>query len=180
MVRSNSSNLRPDTLMRDRLPPARQNPLATHGRTIHWVKRRPHGPEIRLLFYPQNRTSSGRPGWSTTDLPASKSDFRSGPETGHRRLARLCHDWTLAVQKISTAWRSKPTRTRRGDGLHGRSGPVASHQWCPRRVRLASDPSRICAAQRPGEGYATHLPSGFRANEAHSITPAIIAKMIRG
>jgi uncharacterized membrane protein (DUF4010 family) len=24
--------------MQDRLPPARQNPLATHGRTIHWVK----------------------------------------------------------------------------------------------------------------------------------------------
>jgi hypothetical protein len=26
---------RPDTLMQDRSPPARQNPLATHGRTIH-------------------------------------------------------------------------------------------------------------------------------------------------
>ena len=24
--------------MQDRLPPARRNPLATHGRTIHWVK----------------------------------------------------------------------------------------------------------------------------------------------
>ena len=24
--------------MQDRSPPARQNPLATHGRTIHWVK----------------------------------------------------------------------------------------------------------------------------------------------
>ena len=23
--------------MQDRSPPARQNPLATHGRTIHWV-----------------------------------------------------------------------------------------------------------------------------------------------
>src|SRR5665811_1326304 len=31
------SNQRPDTLMQDRSPPARQNPLATHGRTIHWV-----------------------------------------------------------------------------------------------------------------------------------------------
>ena len=31
------SNQRPDTLMQDRLPPTRQNPLAKHGRTIHWV-----------------------------------------------------------------------------------------------------------------------------------------------
>src|SRR5271169_4340836 len=31
----NNSNQRPDTLMQDRSPPARQNPLATHGRTIH-------------------------------------------------------------------------------------------------------------------------------------------------
>jgi hypothetical protein len=30
-----SSNQRPDTLMQDHSPPARQNPLATHGRTIH-------------------------------------------------------------------------------------------------------------------------------------------------
>jgi hypothetical protein len=39
MVRSKCSNQRPDTLMQDRLPPARRNPLATHGRTIHWVIR---------------------------------------------------------------------------------------------------------------------------------------------
>ena len=40
MARSTTrSNQRPDTLMQDRSPPARQNPLATHGRTIHWVKR---------------------------------------------------------------------------------------------------------------------------------------------
>jgi hypothetical protein len=41
MVRgSTRSNQRPDTLMQDRSPPARRKPLATHGRTIHWVKRR--------------------------------------------------------------------------------------------------------------------------------------------
>src|SRR5258708_35428489 len=34
------SNQRPDTLMQDRSPPDRQNPLATHGRTIHWVRLR--------------------------------------------------------------------------------------------------------------------------------------------
>src|SRR6266567_4480030 len=32
------SNQRPDTLMQDRSPPPRRKPLATHGRTIHWVK----------------------------------------------------------------------------------------------------------------------------------------------
>ena len=38
MARSTTrSNQRPDTLMQDRSPPARRNPLATHGRTIHWV-----------------------------------------------------------------------------------------------------------------------------------------------
>ena len=35
MARSTASNQRPDTLMQDRLPPARRNLLATHGRTIH-------------------------------------------------------------------------------------------------------------------------------------------------
>jgi hypothetical protein len=35
MVRSTCSKQRPDTLMQDRSPPARQNPLATHGRTKH-------------------------------------------------------------------------------------------------------------------------------------------------
>src|SRR5215468_161372 len=36
MARSpSSSNQRPDTLMQDRSPPTRRNPLATHGRTIH-------------------------------------------------------------------------------------------------------------------------------------------------
>src|SRR5215813_4070182 len=31
------SNQRPDTLMQDRKLTARRKPLATHGRTIHWV-----------------------------------------------------------------------------------------------------------------------------------------------
>ena len=39
MARSKSSNQRPDTLMQDRLPPDRRKPLATRGRTIHWVIR---------------------------------------------------------------------------------------------------------------------------------------------
>src|SRR4249920_3540935 len=34
---ANRSKQRPDTLMQDRTPPDRRNPLATHGRTIHWV-----------------------------------------------------------------------------------------------------------------------------------------------
>src|SRR6476469_4065274 len=43
MARSKCSNQRPDTLMQDRSPPAWRNPLATHGRTIHWVNRHPGG-----------------------------------------------------------------------------------------------------------------------------------------
>src|SRR5215471_12838663 len=39
MARStNRSNQRPDTLMQDRKPTDRRNPLATHGRTTHWVE----------------------------------------------------------------------------------------------------------------------------------------------
>ena len=42
MARSTTrSNQRPDTLMQNRSPPARQNPLATHGRTIHSGHSRP-------------------------------------------------------------------------------------------------------------------------------------------
>jgi hypothetical protein len=33
-----SSNQRPDTLMQDRYRQLGKNPLATHGRTIHWVR----------------------------------------------------------------------------------------------------------------------------------------------
>ena len=35
LIKPKSSNQGPDTLMQDRSPPARLNPLATHGRTIH-------------------------------------------------------------------------------------------------------------------------------------------------
>jgi len=43
MARSIASNQRPDTLMQDRLPPARWNLLATHGRTIHSGQKRRWG-----------------------------------------------------------------------------------------------------------------------------------------
>jgi hypothetical protein len=37
MARSTRSKQRPDTLMQDRYLPDRRKPLATRGRTIHWV-----------------------------------------------------------------------------------------------------------------------------------------------
>ena len=63
MARSvTSSNQRPDTLMQDRSPPTRQKPLATHGRTIHWVKRRPDRSIRPRPIYPRKQTSGGRAG----------------------------------------------------------------------------------------------------------------------
>jgi len=35
------SNRRPDTLMQERKPTDRRKPLATHGRSIHWVRLEP-------------------------------------------------------------------------------------------------------------------------------------------
>src|SRR3974390_1765642 len=62
MARSTTrSNQRPDTLMPDRLPPARQNPLATHGRSIHMGQIqtfRPHRASNRL---DGSRSESGKP-----------------------------------------------------------------------------------------------------------------------
>src|SRR5665811_890688 len=67
MARSTTrSNQRPDTLMQDRSPPARQNPLATHGRTIHWV--------IRCVFVqPRRRPLSALVPVSYTHLRAHET-----------------------------------------------------------------------------------------------------------
>jgi hypothetical protein len=43
---------RPDTLMQDRLLPARRNPLATHGRTIHVGQKRSSEPRIAMSAMP--------------------------------------------------------------------------------------------------------------------------------
>ena len=45
--------------MQDRLPPARRNPLATHGRTIHWVNRVILVVGRLLPVFPWKRTSLG-------------------------------------------------------------------------------------------------------------------------
>jgi CubicO group peptidase (beta-lactamase class C family) len=47
---------RPDTLMQDRKPTARRKPLATHGRTIHWVTSRGLGLTLRRQVDPRQRT----------------------------------------------------------------------------------------------------------------------------
>ena len=59
MARSTTrSNQRPDTLMQDR-PANSTNLLATHGRTIHWVKNGPDTLEMGCLYYPRKQTSVG-------------------------------------------------------------------------------------------------------------------------
>jgi hypothetical protein len=44
--------------MQDRSPPTRQNLLATHGGTIHWVTRGHDGLDLRCLLYARKRTLS--------------------------------------------------------------------------------------------------------------------------
>src|SRR6266849_4400219 len=53
------SNQRPDTLMQDRSPPLRRKPLATHGRTIHWVKLGGEGTTATRLVVPNEQTLAG-------------------------------------------------------------------------------------------------------------------------
>src|SRR6516165_7205234 len=48
------SNQRPDTLMQDRSPPTRQGSLATHGRTIHWVKSVTSAAPADVRFAPES------------------------------------------------------------------------------------------------------------------------------
>ena len=57
MARSTTrSNQRPDTLMQDRSPPARQNPLATHGRTVHLGQTGKNSVRAAFQLCPQTRT----------------------------------------------------------------------------------------------------------------------------
>ena len=88
------SNQRPDTLMQDRSPPVRRNPLATHGRTIHWVKPGPV-PGLRNVRSAlcRHRPRVGRPSefsfhewlpvcWLVLDRPALwHLDAARGPST---------------------------------------------------------------------------------------------------
>src|ERR1700694_2879275 len=55
----NSSNLRPDTLMRDRLPPARQNPLQRTAGPYIWVNHYQNRPFVSLPLIPQQRKYRG-------------------------------------------------------------------------------------------------------------------------
>jgi NAD(P)-dependent dehydrogenase (short-subunit alcohol dehydrogenase family) len=47
------SNQRPDTLMQDRQPTDRRKPLATHGRTIHRVRRGDSAQRAHASAFPQ-------------------------------------------------------------------------------------------------------------------------------
>src|SRR6476661_5678783 len=69
MARSpTSSNQRPDTLMQNRSPPTRRKPLATHGRTIHWVSQ--NRSSIRAAAGGKFSPVSGGGGGIRVDLPA--------------------------------------------------------------------------------------------------------------
>jgi hypothetical protein len=54
----NTLHQRPDTLMQDRKPTARRKPLATRGRTIHWVNHAILRVRRSLPIYPDERTFS--------------------------------------------------------------------------------------------------------------------------
>jgi hypothetical protein len=62
--------------MQDRSPPVRRNPLATHGRTIHWVNR--------------VGGNHGRPTLSVRSTPNSERNFK-----GLASVAK-CHKQTYA------------------------------------------------------------------------------------
>jgi hypothetical protein len=58
MARSTRSNQRPDTLMQDRYLPDRRKPLAPHGRTIHWVKKRTSADTHQMEEIPRVKAGS--------------------------------------------------------------------------------------------------------------------------
>src|SRR5262245_3640826 len=60
MAGSTCSNQKPDTLMQDRTSARSRKPLATHGRTIHWVKPGNAQNEHTLPDWPQKRTLVAR------------------------------------------------------------------------------------------------------------------------
>ena len=60
MARSTTrSNQRPDTLMQDRKADRSMKPLATHGRTIHWVRFARGAPSAWTAAYPPIAAMSG-------------------------------------------------------------------------------------------------------------------------
>src|SRR3979409_2573964 len=56
MARSKCSNQRPDTLMRDRSPPARRNHLQRTAGPYSWVKNGRDALEMGCLFYARKQT----------------------------------------------------------------------------------------------------------------------------
>ena len=126
MARSKSSNQRPDTLMQDRTPPDRRNPLATHGRTIHLGQTR---KSARRQLTVRLRLSSGR--------------LRRSPTTamGHVWTAPGCQGIDHVAALVGAAMCSAYSAAHRAAGhnaLRG-SGPgqqlafddAMAHVGCP-------------------------------------------------
>src|SRR5208283_2980433 len=120
MARSTTrSNQRPDTLMQDRSPPARLNPLATHGRTIHWVKRWGNRPAA-WPAQPRNLTryATGAGGRTRTGTGLLPTDFHTN--YGFRRRDCVCGlDYTFTIAFAVGAARlvSTPSPPGLGSGL---------------------------------------------------------------
>src|SRR5450759_992083 len=118
MARSTTrSNQRPDTLMQDRSPPARQNPLATHGRTIHLGHSRP----MHSALIPANVRC-----YSNSDLTLAQLNC---PLSANNRLVRAGYNYVetsyLDMQYGCSAsgWQSP-----------GRQASAHSAVLCPRFV----------------------------------------------
>jgi hypothetical protein len=94
MARSPCSNQRSDTLMQDRSPLTRRNLLATHGRTIHWVKSGPTATSAAMSGLPKSGRESDLRVPGLASAPALS-------ERSHRLLARqlvaVRRSWYVAV-----------------------------------------------------------------------------------
>src|SRR5260370_33576756 len=104
VARSKSSNQRPDTLMQDRKPTARRKPLATRGRTIHWVKNGNGRARTACPLYSQEQTSSGHPGMSVS-CQWTKPLAREGG-CGERQ-GPASKGWTMGAWLLTTRARSR-------------------------------------------------------------------------
>ena len=101
--------------MQDRSPPARRNPLATHGRTIHWVIRyRSIGANAeRCPLRPESDRSGARNirqtfvAWISDDieqlLDTHTADRRDDPELGKMGTDRIDHSGLLANEQMARA-----------------------------------------------------------------------------
>ncbi len=141
MARSTTrSNQRPDTLMQDRSPPARQNPLATHGRTIHLGQTRKYSPGADVFRF---TPGSGHPACGV----GCPSCARNGLT---HRSKQLHHSITLSA---------RAHRAHSGNPAFRRPSISSFAFDCPPRaihediVKAGSTSSRCAAASRASASH---------------------------